>query len=193
MGALLPGVVGEERPAGPAALAPGSVWPTKRWPGEAWIDLARRLARADLPIVWIGGPEEVPLCTSLAEGAGTGTVAAGRLSWEGTAALFSRARVLVANDSAPVHLAGALGCPVVALFGPTVPGFGFGPLGRGSRSLGMRLGCRPCRLHGGRSCPEGHFRCQRELAPGRVARAVAEAIGSAEAAVTSSMPPPSPA
>ncbi len=184
LGALLPETVGLLRPDGPAVLAPGSVWPTKRWPEAGWIALARRLAGADLPIVWIGGPGEGPLCASLAERAGTGTVAAGRLNWEGTAALLSRARVLVANDSAPVHLAGAVGCPVVALFGPTVPGFGFGPLGRGSVSLGMRLGCRPCRWHGSRTCPEGHFRCLRDLPPSRVADAVARTIaGAAERSV----------
>jgi len=150
------------------ALAPGSVWPTKRWPAEYWEVLAGWIARAGLEVVWIGGEADRELCEGLAAASGTGLAAAGALSWPGTAALLSQAHLLVANDSAPVHLAGSVGCPVVALFGPTVPAFGFGPLGEGSIAMGIRLGCRPCRLHGSRECPEGHFRCQRDLLPARV-------------------------
>jgi heptosyltransferase-2 len=159
-----------------AALAPGSVWATKRWPGAYWTSLARALAEGGLGIVWLGGDADAALCGRLAADAGVGLVAAGRLSWGGTAALLDRARLLVTNDSAPVHVASAVGCPTVALFGPTVPGFGFGPLAPGSRSLGRALGCRPCRIHGSDACPEGHFRCMLDLTPTMVAESVADLI-----------------
>ena len=158
------------------ALAPGSVWPTKRWPEEHWITLAGWIARGGLDVVWIGGEAERGLCGRLAVESGTGVSAAGELSWPGTAALLSQAHLLVANDSAPVHLAGSVGCPCVTLFGPTVPAFGFGPLGTGSVAMGVRLGCRPCRLHGGRKCPEGHFRCQWDLLPAQVLSTATEVI-----------------
>jgi len=159
-------------------LAPGSIWPTKRWLHEHWVILAGWFAQAGLSVVWIGSEEDRESCEQMASSSGTGIPAAGELSWQGTAALLSQAHVLVANDSAPVHLAGSVGCPTVALFGPTVPGFGFGPLGKGSVSMGVRLGCRPCRLHGGRRCPEGHFRCMTDLQPARILNTSLEVIRS---------------
>ncbi len=159
-----------------AVLAPGSAWETKRWPERYWRILAKELVRGNLPVVWIGGEQDELRCTRMARAAGAGVVAAGKLSWQGTAALLSRASFLVSNDSAPVHLAGAVGCPTVALFGPTVPGFGFGALGEGSRSVGLALGCRPCRLHGGDRCPEGHFSCMMHLSPAQIADTVADLI-----------------
>ncbi|MFC1499748.1 glycosyltransferase family 9 protein [Candidatus Zixiibacteriota bacterium] len=159
-------------------LAPGSIWPTKRWLFDHWVSLAGWYAQAGLSVVWIGSDDEREVCENMATASETGITAAGELSWQGTAALLSQAHVLVANDSAPVHLAGSVGCPTVALFGPTVPGFGFSPIGRGSVSMGVRLGCRPCRLHGGRHCPEGHFRCMTDLLPARVLNVSVEVIRS---------------
>ncbi|MFO7768602.1 MAG: glycosyltransferase family 9 protein [bacterium] len=169
-----------------AALAPGSVWATKRWPEGYWARLAGMLGEGGLEVVLIGGPADAGRCRRIAERAGAGHAAAGSLSWEGTAALLDRALLLVSGDSAPVHLAGAVRCPVVALFGPTVPGFGFAPIGAGSRSVGMPLGCRPCRLHGSGACPEGHFRCMYDMSPEHVADAVADTL---EALHGSSDPP----
>jgi len=168
--------------AGPSAfavLAPGSEWTTKRWPEGYWAHLADMLSEGGLEVVLIGGEADAERCRRIADRAGSGHVGAGRLSWEGTAALLNRAVVLVSGDSAPVHLAGAVRCPVIALFGPTVPAFGFAPTGRGSRSLGMPLGCRPCRLHGSGACPEGHFRCMYDMEPAAVAEAVADTIQAA--------------
>lgn len=177
-GAIFEALGGGDRLPPFAAMAPGSVWPTKRWPPEYWVVLASWLAETDIAIVWLGGEEDRDLCEQIAGAGGAGVVAAGALSWPGTAAVLSRAHVLVANDSAPVHLAGAVGCSTVAIFGPTVPGFGFGPLGRGSRAVGIRLGCRPCRLHGGRACPEGGFRCMRDLRPAHMFSAVVDTISA---------------
>lgn len=151
-----------------AAMAPGSVWSTKRWPAEYWAYLAKWFSEAGLGVIWLGGNEERELCDRTAHESGTGVVAAGELTWNGTAALLERASLLVANDTAAVHMAGALDCPVLVLFGPTVPGFGFGPMGKRGVAVGMRIGCRPCRLHGSRKCPEGHFRCMRDLQPAAI-------------------------
>jgi len=175
---VLAGLGDPERPPPFAALAPGSVWATKRWPVGYWAVLGLELVRRDLRVVWVGGPADTGLTRSLAQAVPGSVAAAGRLGWPGTAALLERARLLVANDSAPVHLASAVGCPVLALFGPTVPGFGFAPLGRGSRSVGLALACRPCRLHGSRRCPEGHFRCLLDLTPSAVAGVAADTLAA---------------
>jgi len=89
--------------------------------------------------------------------------------------LIGRARLLVTNDSAPLHLATAMGTPVVAVFGPTVTEFGFGPLRSGDVALGVEgLECRPCSPHGPPACPLGHHRCMRELTVSAVLAAIEE-------------------
>jgi heptosyltransferase-2 len=152
-----------------AALAPGSIWGTKRWPYYA--ELAAALDRTS---VLVGGVDDVPLANSIAAAVpGRAVSAAGALSLRASAALIERAAVLVTNDSAPLHLATAVGTPVVALFGPTVPEFGFGPRGSGDLILGMDdLACRPCSSHGPKTCPLGHHRCMRDLSVDTVAKAV---------------------
>jgi heptosyltransferase-2 len=82
----------------------------------------------------------------------------------GSAELIGRSAVIVTNDSSPLHLASAMGTPTVAIFGPTVPDFGFGPLAASNVVVGHEsLTCRPCHRHGPRRCPLRHFRCMREL------------------------------
>jgi lipopolysaccharide heptosyltransferase II len=151
------------------AIAPGSVWATKRWP--YYGELALRMNR---PVVVVGGPEDAPLAHAIVEATGGNVVsAAGELTLRESAALIARAAVLITNDSAPLHLATAVRTPVIALFGPTVPEFGFGPRNPGDLSLGHgSLECRPCSRHGPSRCPLGHHRCMRELSVDAVFEAV---------------------
>lgn len=151
------------------ALAPGSIWGTKRWPGYA--ELAAAL---DGPVVIVGGPEDRVLAESVAMAApGRAHVAAGELPLRAAAALLERASVLVTNDSAPLHLATAVGTRIVAIFGPTLPAFGFGPRGAGDRIVEHEpMPCRPCSSHGPQVCPLGHHRCMRDISVERVLEAV---------------------
>ncbi|MEP7383088.1 MAG: glycosyltransferase family 9 protein [Gemmatimonadota bacterium] len=155
------------------AIAPGSVWATKRWPHFA--ALSRRLAALGRVVV-LGSAGDQPLAEAIGtEVFGHVIDATGRLSLLGSAALLRRARVLVTNDSAPLHLASAMDTPTVALFGPTVPAFGFGPLATAHRVAEVEmLSCRPCDAHGPRSCPLGHWRCMRDLTVAAVSQAVDE-------------------
>ncbi|HEX3273249.1 MAG TPA: lipopolysaccharide heptosyltransferase II [Gemmatimonadales bacterium] len=156
------------------ALAPGSIWGTKRWGGYAGL-----VSALERPVVVVGGPEDAPLAEQVAAAApGRAYSAAGGLSLRESAALIARAAALVTNDSAPLHLATAVGTPVVALFGPTVPAFGFGPRGPADRVVEHpSLACRPCSAHGPRVCPLGHHRCMGELSVESVAAAVAATTG----------------
>jgi heptosyltransferase-2 len=150
------------------ALAPGSIWGTKRWP--YYPELAAALGR---PVVVLGSRDDAELAAAVVAAApGRAHSAAGELDLRTAAALLGRASVLVTNDSAPLHLATAAGTPVVALFGPTVPAQGFGPRGAADRTLGVTLGCRPCSAHGPQVCPLVHHRCMRDLPVEQVARAV---------------------
>src|SRR5438034_830682 len=86
-----------------------------------------------------------------------------------------RAVVLVTNDSAPLHFAQAVDTPTVAIFGSTVPSFGFGP--RGPRDRVVQVGglaCRPCSAHGPPSCPLGHHLCMKSLSVQDVLQAIEE-------------------
>jgi heptosyltransferase-2 len=149
------------------ALAPGSVWGTKRWP--YYPELAQRLAD-DARVVVIGSAADAPLAQAITRAVPTAVDATGQLSLLASAELIGRCGVLVTNDSAPLHLASAMGTPTVAVFGPTVPEFGFGPLAaRASVVQHETLPCRPCDRHGPHRCPLGHHRCMRELDPARVA------------------------
>ena len=151
------------------AVAPGSIWGTKRWP--YYPELAASL---DRPFVVVGGADDQPLAQAIIAAApGRAASAAGALSLRASAALIQRAAVLVTNDSAPLHLATAVGTPIVAVFGPTVPAFGFGPRRRDDVAIGHQgLACRPCSKHGPQRCPLGHHRCMRDLSAETVAAAV---------------------
>jgi heptosyltransferase-2 len=157
------------------ALAPGSVWATKRWPYYA--DLARELSAVGR-IVVIGTEADRPLATEIVSATnGSAIDATGRLSLLASAELIGRATLLVSNDSAPLHLASAMNTPTIAIFGPTVPEFGFGPLAERALIAGnAALSCRPCDRHGPQRCPLGHWRCMREITPDAVASLAAELL-----------------
>ncbi len=145
------------------ALAPGSIWATKRWPG--FPALASSLS-AHGRIVVIGGAADCDLAAAIRETAHDAIDSTGRLSLLASAELIRRSALLVTNDSLPQHLASAMGTPTLAIFGPTVPGFGFGPLAPRSVAVGHEsLPCRPCHPHGPPACPLGHHLCMRDLAP----------------------------
>ncbi|MBA3579063.1 MAG: glycosyltransferase family 9 protein [Gemmatimonadaceae bacterium] len=153
-------------------VAPGSTWATKRWPYFA--DLARLLS-STYRVALIGGEAEQDAARTIRGEAAVADFidATGQLSLLGSAELIRRAAVLVTNDSAPLHLASAMNTPTVAVFGPTVPGFGFGPLASPSVVAGNdALACRPCHRHGPRRCPLGHWRCMRDLSATHVAELV---------------------
>lgn len=158
------------------ALAPASVWDTKRWPYYA--ELARELA-PHARVVILGSLQDAPLAAHVATASPEAINAAGALSLLGSAELIRRCDVLVTNDSAPQHLASAVDTPTVTIFGPTVPAFGFGPLARASHTVGLPdLPCRPCDRHGPRRCPLGHWKCMRDMTVRDVAARVVDILSA---------------
>lgn len=143
-------------------IAPTSVWFTKQYPVERWIDFINLIPH-HLQVMLLGGPGDKDICHQIAA-----TVThpetlnmAGTLSFLGSAALMKKAVMNYVNDSAPLHFASAVNAPVTAVFCSTVPQFGFGPLSDDAHIVeyGQPLSCRPCGLHGKRACPQGHFNC----------------------------------
>ncbi|MDI6803219.1 MAG: lipopolysaccharide heptosyltransferase II [Bacteroidota bacterium] len=147
-------------------IAPGSVWNTKRWTKEGYLQLVRKLLSEKYVVCLLGGKEDVKLCNEIINNTSIGGVInlAGKLTLLQSAELIRRCRVLITNDSSPVHLAAAVDIPVVAIFGATVPAFGFGPFSEGSIVVEINdLKCRPCAIHGGNICPIGTFDCMKRI------------------------------
>ena len=163
---------GRDRPL--ALLAPGAAfgW-TKRWPAERYGNLADLLAERGYFCAAVIGPGEESLAAASAASARSSLPVLGAgLDPLELAALLSRARVVVGNDSGPMHLAAAVGTPVVAFFGPTDPGR-TAPSGSLSKVLDRYVFCSPCFL---KNCPYGH-ECMREITAEMALQAVEEVVG----------------
>jgi lipopolysaccharide heptosyltransferase II len=155
------------------ALAPGAAHFTKRWPEHHWTALVRRLVEHGNDVVAVGGPEDAETGTRVAAAGGERAVnAAGAFDLPGSAALLKRARALVSGDTGVMHMATAVGTPVVALFGPTVEAFGFYPYHAKATVIARDLSCRPCSAHGGPACPLVHHRCLQDTTPEDVLEAL---------------------
>jgi len=160
--------IGESQPF--VALAPGSVWPTKRWTPDGFAGVARGTRALGIESVLVGSSADVEPCLAV-EASVRGGVRSlvGRTTVGEFAAVLERAVAVVGNDSGATHVAAAVGTPAIAVFGPTVPAQGLGPVGDAHRVVEHPgLACRPCGPHGGRRCPLGHFRCMREIGADRV-------------------------
>jgi len=176
----LPGQGQGEAPGLPLLLGlnPGAEYgPAKRWPAAGFAAVVREVCRRRGGCVWLvfGGAKERELCAEIARAAG-GRAAnlAGRTSLRELMALLKLCRVLLANDTGPMHLAAALGTPVVVPFGSTSPEL-TGPGLPGDprhRLLRSEAGCAPCFR---RTCPLD-FRCLRGVSAERVVEAVWQAI-----------------
>jgi len=175
----------------PAALAqpPGSAVVcvagasrrSKEYPRLQLERVAALLERAGRTVWWVEAPDAVALPAeraAAAEGAAPGpTRLVARLPLGPLKALLSRAALVIASDSGPMHLASAAGTPVLALFGSSAPAFGFTPSGARDRVLAVEeLACRPCGVHGRDRCWLGHWRCLRDLRPARVAEEALEML-----------------
>lgn len=143
-------------------FAPASVWATKQLPVEKWVELSEKQEHV---IYLLGGASDHSLCETIKTQIPGRTVnLAGNLSLMESIALMKGAVRNHVNDSGPLHFASAVNAPVTAYFCSTVTDFGFGPLSDDSEVKEVTgLACRPCGLHGKKECPEGHFKCGKEL------------------------------
>lgn len=143
-------------------FAPASVWFTKQLPKEKWIELGKRLSKSS-HVILIGGPSDFLLCEEIKTQINSNKVLnlAGTLTLLESAALMKDAVRNYVNDSGPLHIASAMNAPVTAFFCSTTPLFGFGPVSEDAVILehAEKLTCKPCGLHGFKSCPQGHFTC----------------------------------
>lgn len=152
------------------AIAPGSVWLTKRWVESGFRAVVEGMIERGFAVVVLGGPTDRAVAEQVVAGLpGSVVNLAGGCSLLTSAAIISQCELLVSNDSAPLHLGSAFKVPTVALFCATVPDFGFGPWQNSHEILGVDgLNCRPCGRHGGLQCPTGTHACRLGITPAAV-------------------------
>lgn len=158
-------------------VAPGSVWPTKRWTQEGYEALAKLLVERDYTVELVGSPAEKVLCDAISAKVPAVINRAGKTSLADLVDLFAQGGVLVCNDSGAMHAAAVVGLPTVAIFGPTVLAQGFRPWQNRAVVVQRPLECRPCGKHGGEECPLGTHECMKAISPGEVLAAVERCIG----------------
>lgn len=155
--------LGNGRPV--VALCPGAAFgPAKRWPVGHFAEVAATCIGEGRAVWLFGSAEERPLCDDIAGCVPESVNLAGRTDLATAIDLLSAADCVVANDSGLMHVAAALGRPVIALFGSTSPDF-TPPLGERAVVLREPQPCSPCFQ---RTCPLGHLRCLVDLPPARV-------------------------
>ncbi|MBZ0105037.1 MAG: lipopolysaccharide heptosyltransferase II [Sulfuricella denitrificans] len=149
-----------------AALCVGAEYgPAKRWPAAHFAALGKLLHRQGYQVWLVGSAKDAEAgaeAASLSEGACLDLC--GKTSLNEAVDLLASARVIVSNDSGLMHVAAALGKPLVALYGSSSPGF-TPPLSRKAHILSLNLDCSPCFK---RECPLGHLDCLMKLTPQQV-------------------------
>lgn len=147
-------------------IAPTSVWYTKQYPEEKWIEFINEV-NDNLKIYLLGGPGDHDACQDIIDNCSHSQIKnlAGKLTFLESAALIKDAKMNYVNDSAPLHIASAMNAYVTAIFCSTIPEFGFGPLSEKSYIVQTpdKLKCRPCGLHGKKECPKKHFNCTKTI------------------------------
>ncbi len=164
-----------------AVLCPGAEYgPAKRWPAQYFAALAGMLGEAGFAVWLMGSKADQPVARAILEaGPGCATDLTGRTSLAGAIDLIAAAHVVVSNDSGLMHIAAALDRPLVALYGSSSP-VHTPPRTDKARVQYLAIECSPCYE---RTCPLGHFRCMRELAPERIFAEALAASGRAAATV----------
>jgi heptosyltransferase II len=153
-----------------AAFAPGAEFgAAKRWPIRHWIALAERLDRKGLRIVLLGSKADAAIGLEIAGRRSFILDLTGRTAMEDAIDLISASRVAVTNDSGLMHVAAAIGCKVVAVYGSTSPD-DTPALSGTARFASLGLSCSPCRK---RACPLGHLDCLEKLEAGEAMRQLA--------------------
>jgi heptosyltransferase-1 len=159
-------------------LQPGARWVNKRWPAEHFAELVRKLSmsRPDLNFAVLGGEDEAPLGRAI-----TGVAPqrcldlTGKLSLPEMVEWIRLSRLMITNDTGPMHVAAALAKPIVALFGPTEPRR-TGPYGQLEHVVQTRLPCVPCMKP--RCSYFKPFECLRAISPEAVSQAVLQRLAT---------------
>jgi len=163
-------------------MAPGTIWETKHWGTDKFAKVAGHFLSSGFAVVLIGSQHERAICEEVAGLAPGAIDLAGMTTLSELAALIRRSAICITNDSGPMHLAVALGRPVVSIFGPTDP-IWIGPYGRANAVLRADLECSPCYLRKLKLCMHNHA-CMRSVSSLGVIERAESALQSSETRLT---------
>jgi heptosyltransferase-2 len=169
---------GRERLVG---ICPGGSSEHKRWPEARFAELVGLLASSGRGVVLMGAEGDravVEAVRDRLDGVHADLFVGDDI--DAIASILALCEVVVANDSGLMHLAGAVGAKVVALFGPTSALLGFAPKARRSVIVTRNLPCSPCSYHGNRACRLDRRACLDDIEAGEVAEAVGRLMGEEE-------------
>ena len=149
------------------AIAPGSIWETKKYPIEYFRYIIDHFIKLRYQIIIIGGNQDKELCETLQkENDKSVFLTAGDFSFIETIELLKSSSLLICNDSAPTHLGICADIPVLTIYCSTIPEFGFYPYNMKSGYISYdKLFCKPCGIHGYKNCPLDTFECGKLLDP----------------------------
>jgi heptosyltransferase-2 len=152
------------RPA--VALCPGAEYgPAKRWPVEHFAGLARELAARACPTWVVGSDQDASLGEAIVHSAGSDCInLCGRTTLTEAIEVLASTRLVVSNDSGLMHVAAAVGRPLIALYGSSSPAY-TPPLAADAQVIRLDLPCSPCFQ---RECPLRHFNCMNQITPAMV-------------------------
>ncbi len=159
-------------------ICPASVWPTKMWLAKKYSELINSLYEKGYKSVIFGALNEKDILDEVIKNTKVPVINfMKRSTLTELVAGIKSVEAIIANDSGPVHIAVSQDIPVVAIFGPTVKSLGFYPYSDNSIVVEVEnLKCRPCGLHGGKTCPEKHFKCMNDIGVESVLNALFEVI-----------------
>jgi heptosyltransferase II len=157
------------------AVAPGSVWPTKRW--DKFSDLVGQLLANGYQVILIGSPAEQDISARIKSQYPLVQDLTGKTSLPQMLEVLAGVDALVCNDSGAMHMASLLNLPTVAIFGPTVLEFGYQAWNDKAVFVERKnLKCRPCSSHGTEKCPIGTHECMTEIPVQQVLEKIQELI-----------------
>jgi heptosyltransferase-2 len=148
------------------ALCPGAEYgPAKRWPPAYFAELARALTSNGDAVWLLGSAKDAEIAQDIARLSGGACVnLCGRTTLDQAIELLASARLAITNDSGLMHVAAAVGTPLVAIYGSSTPAF-TPPMSRLATIARLDMPCSPCFE---RTCPLGHFNCMMQLKPEQV-------------------------
>ncbi len=146
------------------ALVIGGSYYTKQIP----INKLKQICeKSSLPLVLLGGKEDVDVASELHKAFPTQTLnMCGKMSLNQSASIIKQSKKVITSDTGLMHIAAAYKKNIISIWGNTIPEFGMGPYMAGDDSQIVEvnhLSCRPCSKLGYRKCPKGHFKCMNEI------------------------------
>lgn len=151
----------------PYAFVLGASYNTKQWVNQHIIETIERL---NIPVVLLGGKQDIQKAEYIsAELSVPFMNAVGKFDLLTSAAIMEQCALVITPDTGLMHIAAALGLPIISIWGNTVPELGMTPLGTDFKTVQVNgLWCRPCSKLGFQRCPLGHFKCMNNLSPQQV-------------------------